>query len=57
MSKLTRSWHIGDVILCAYAARKTPSGMNTLRVAWAIIGLAGNIVITYQQKRQNRLHF
>lgn len=49
---ITRAWHSGDVVLGVMGMKK-PSILNVARLAFALIGLAGNILIEQGQLKQD----
>jgi uncharacterized membrane protein YuzA (DUF378 family) len=46
---ITRVWHGVDVILAVAGMGRKPTMLNAARLAFALVGLAGNIVISRQQ--------
>lgn len=53
MMPVTRAWHIGDVILGVADFKKKPSWFEVARLIYALVGLAGNIIIEHEQVRSN----
>lgn len=50
---ITRLWHSGDVVLGVMGVKEKPSVLNILRLGFALVGLAGNIVIERSQLQQD----
>jgi len=53
MVPITRMWHIGDVVLGGMGAKEKHSFLSMARLVFAIIGLAGNIVIEQEQLKRD----
>lgn len=53
MMPVTRLWHIGDVVLGVADYKKKPSWFEAARLAFAIVGLVGNVVIERGQLKQD----
>lgn len=53
MMPVTRAWHIGDVVLGVADLKKKPSWFEVARLAYALVGLVGNIVIEKEQMKQD----
>lgn len=53
MMPITRAWHIGDVILAGVGVKDKPSLFNVARLAFALVGLAGNVVIERSQLKSD----
>ena len=49
MMPITRLWHIGDVVLGVMDYKKKPSKFELARLAFALIGLVGNVIIERDQ--------
>jgi hypothetical protein len=45
----TRTWHIADVVLAGAGLKEKRSTLNVIRLAFALVGLAGNVLIERNQ--------
>jgi hypothetical protein len=50
---VTFIWHVGDVALGLVGMRH-PTRFNTARLIFALVGLAGNIVIAQQEQERSK---
>jgi hypothetical protein len=53
MIPITRAWHIVDVALGIGGTKEEPSLLNVARLIFAVVGLAGNVVIEKQQLKRD----
>lgn len=50
---VTRLWHGADVVLGFLGVKEKPSVLNVLRLGFALIGLAGNVLIERDQLKKD----